>query len=104
MTHHPCNMKCPGPTPAQEVEFSTVLMIQDAYHAGAPAGGSDGSWVQAQSADVTGITSSGIAPSDTLYVNHSCTETASTCRATCFICSSEQSYHTIWYSTECWEH
>eukprot|EP00959_Pyramimonas_sp_CCMP1952_P366727 7680676-Pyramimonas_sp.AAC.1 len=44
-------------------------MIQDAYHAGAPAGGSDGCWIQAQNADVTGITASGITPSDALYVD-----------------------------------
>eukprot|EP00959_Pyramimonas_sp_CCMP1952_P236202 4936564-Pyramimonas_sp.AAC.1 len=37
----------------------------DACHAGASGGGS----VQAQSADVAGITSSGFTPSDTLYVN-----------------------------------
>eukprot|EP00959_Pyramimonas_sp_CCMP1952_P165320 3455854-Pyramimonas_sp.AAC.1 len=41
----------------------------DAHHAGAPTGGSDGSWIQAQSADVTGITPSGITPSDTSYAN-----------------------------------
>eukprot|EP00959_Pyramimonas_sp_CCMP1952_P058540 1222461-Pyramimonas_sp.AAC.1 len=40
-----------------------------AYRAGAPAGGSDGSWIQAQNADVTGITASDIMPSDTLRVN-----------------------------------
>eukprot|EP00959_Pyramimonas_sp_CCMP1952_P291342 6094381-Pyramimonas_sp.AAC.1 len=40
-----------------------------AYHGGAPAGGSDGSWIQAQSADVTGFALSGITSSDTLYVN-----------------------------------
>eukprot|EP00959_Pyramimonas_sp_CCMP1952_P117513 2456560-Pyramimonas_sp.AAC.1 len=43
--------------------------MQDAYHAGGPAGGSDRSWLQAQNADVTGISSSGITPSDTLCVN-----------------------------------
>eukprot|EP00959_Pyramimonas_sp_CCMP1952_P327834 6863397-Pyramimonas_sp.AAC.1 len=36
------------------------------HQAGAPAGGSDGSWIQAQSADVTGMTSSGIDPADML--------------------------------------
>eukprot|EP00959_Pyramimonas_sp_CCMP1952_P385182 8072639-Pyramimonas_sp.AAC.2 len=41
----------------------------DAYHAGAPAAGSNGSWIQAQTADVTGIASSGITPFDTSYVN-----------------------------------
>eukprot|EP00959_Pyramimonas_sp_CCMP1952_P030944 648978-Pyramimonas_sp.AAC.1 len=44
-------------------------MVQDAYQAGAPAGGSDGSWIQARCADVTGIASSGITPTDTLYAN-----------------------------------
>eukprot|EP00959_Pyramimonas_sp_CCMP1952_P060118 1256262-Pyramimonas_sp.AAC.1 len=34
-------LKCPDPTPLQEVEFAAMLMVQDAYHAGAPAGGSD---------------------------------------------------------------
>eukprot|EP00959_Pyramimonas_sp_CCMP1952_P257499 5379964-Pyramimonas_sp.AAC.1 len=70
--HTPCNLKCPDPAPAQEVEFpavSTVLMMQDTYHAGTPAGGSDGSWIQARNADATGSTSSGTAPSDTLCVN-----------------------------------
>eukprot|EP00959_Pyramimonas_sp_CCMP1952_P299969 6274234-Pyramimonas_sp.AAC.1 len=47
----PYNLKCPDPPPAQEVAFSTVLMMQGAYHAGAPAGASDGSWIQAQSVD-----------------------------------------------------
>eukprot|EP00959_Pyramimonas_sp_CCMP1952_P391360 8201550-Pyramimonas_sp.AAC.2 len=41
----------------------------EAYLAGAPAVGSDGSWMQARSADVTGITPSGITPSDPLHVN-----------------------------------
>eukprot|EP00959_Pyramimonas_sp_CCMP1952_P287009 6002042-Pyramimonas_sp.AAC.1 len=39
------------------------------YQAGSPAGGSDGSWIQAQSAGVTGGTSSGITPTDTLCAN-----------------------------------
>eukprot|EP00959_Pyramimonas_sp_CCMP1952_P223774 4678803-Pyramimonas_sp.AAC.1 len=43
-------LKCPDPPPVQEVVFSTVFMM-GAWHAGAPAGGSDGSWIQAQSAD-----------------------------------------------------
>eukprot|EP00959_Pyramimonas_sp_CCMP1952_P009915 206460-Pyramimonas_sp.AAC.1 len=77
--------------------------MQDAHRAGTPAGGSDGSWIQAQNADVTGNyfkwhhafrhavrQRSGACP---------CTTTASTRRATCVIC-----YHTVWYSTECWEH
>eukprot|EP00959_Pyramimonas_sp_CCMP1952_P388974 8150009-Pyramimonas_sp.AAC.1 len=41
----------------------------DAYYAGAPAGGSDGSWMQAQSADATGIAPSGITPTDSLCAN-----------------------------------
>eukprot|EP00959_Pyramimonas_sp_CCMP1952_P458799 9477234-Pyramimonas_sp.AAC.1 len=60
----PYNLQCPDPPPHQEVVFSHVLMM-GACHAGAPAGGSDGSWKQAQSADVTGISPSGITPSDT---------------------------------------
>eukprot|EP00959_Pyramimonas_sp_CCMP1952_P309289 6472661-Pyramimonas_sp.AAC.1 len=64
----PYNLKCPDPPPCQQDAFSTVLMM-GAYHAGAPVGGSDGSWMQAQSADVTGIAPSGITPSDTLCSN-----------------------------------
>eukprot|EP00959_Pyramimonas_sp_CCMP1952_P352705 7389790-Pyramimonas_sp.AAC.1 len=41
----------------------------NACHAGTPSGGSDGSWIQAQSADGAGITPSGITPTDTLYAN-----------------------------------
>eukprot|EP00959_Pyramimonas_sp_CCMP1952_P226544 4737077-Pyramimonas_sp.AAC.1 len=41
-------------------------MLQDLYQAGAFAGGSDGSWMQAQSAGVIGMISSGITPADTL--------------------------------------
>eukprot|EP00959_Pyramimonas_sp_CCMP1952_P440616 9224854-Pyramimonas_sp.AAC.1 len=44
-------------------------MLQDACQAGEPAGGSDGSWIQAQNADVTGMTSSGIAPAGMLCTN-----------------------------------
>eukprot|EP00959_Pyramimonas_sp_CCMP1952_P237916 4971675-Pyramimonas_sp.AAC.1 len=43
--------------------------MMNARQTGAPAGGSDGSWMQAQSADVTGITPSGLTPTDTLYAN-----------------------------------
>eukprot|EP00959_Pyramimonas_sp_CCMP1952_P122105 2552474-Pyramimonas_sp.AAC.1 len=43
--------------------------MMNAYHAGTPAGGSDGSWVQAQSADVTGITPSGTTSTDALCAN-----------------------------------
>eukprot|EP00959_Pyramimonas_sp_CCMP1952_P403987 8465136-Pyramimonas_sp.AAC.1 len=64
----PYKLKCPDPPPVQEVAFSTVLIV-DAYHAGPPAGGSDGSWMQAQVADVAGNISSGITPSDTLCAN-----------------------------------
>eukprot|EP00959_Pyramimonas_sp_CCMP1952_P086419 1807545-Pyramimonas_sp.AAC.1 len=59
----PCNLKCPDPPLVQGVAFSTAPMM-DACHAGAPAGGSDGSWKQAQSGDVTGST-----PTDTLCAN-----------------------------------
>eukprot|EP00959_Pyramimonas_sp_CCMP1952_P379633 7952254-Pyramimonas_sp.AAC.1 len=44
-------------------------MMQAGYRAGTSAGGSDGSWIQAQSVDVTGMTSSGITPNDMLYAN-----------------------------------
>eukprot|EP00959_Pyramimonas_sp_CCMP1952_P383618 8039225-Pyramimonas_sp.AAC.1 len=47
----PYNLKCPEPAPIQEIEFSTVLTVQGTCQAGAPAGGSDGSWIQAQNAD-----------------------------------------------------
>eukprot|EP00959_Pyramimonas_sp_CCMP1952_P440337 9218998-Pyramimonas_sp.AAC.1 len=40
--------------------------MQGGYLAGAPAGGPDGSWIQAQSVDVSGMTSSGITPNDIL--------------------------------------
>eukprot|EP00959_Pyramimonas_sp_CCMP1952_P320983 6717532-Pyramimonas_sp.AAC.1 len=62
----PCNVKRPEPTPTQEVEFSAAFMLQEVSQAGAPAGGSDGSWTQSQSADATGINSSGITPADML--------------------------------------
>eukprot|EP00959_Pyramimonas_sp_CCMP1952_P052641 1100543-Pyramimonas_sp.AAC.1 len=45
----PYNLKCPDPLP---IVFSHVLMM-NACHAGAPPGGSDGSGMQAPSADVT---------------------------------------------------
>eukprot|EP00959_Pyramimonas_sp_CCMP1952_P086523 1809829-Pyramimonas_sp.AAC.1 len=64
----PYNLKCPDPSLVQEVVFSTVLMMGTG-HAGTPAGGPDGTWIQAQSADVTGITPSGITRSDTLCAN-----------------------------------
>eukprot|EP00959_Pyramimonas_sp_CCMP1952_P111004 2322283-Pyramimonas_sp.AAC.1 len=41
-------------------------MLIEVYQAGAPAGGSDRSWVQAQSADVTGMTLGGITSTDML--------------------------------------
>eukprot|EP00959_Pyramimonas_sp_CCMP1952_P351401 7362644-Pyramimonas_sp.AAC.1 len=53
----------------QEVEFTAVFIMQVEYQAGAPAGGSDGSWIQAESADVSGMTSNGIAPADGLFAN-----------------------------------
>eukprot|EP00959_Pyramimonas_sp_CCMP1952_P406386 8517527-Pyramimonas_sp.AAC.1 len=44
-------------------------MVQEGCRAGTPAGGSDGSWIQAHSADLSGMTSNGIAPNDGLYAN-----------------------------------
>eukprot|EP00959_Pyramimonas_sp_CCMP1952_P100190 2095259-Pyramimonas_sp.AAC.1 len=44
-------------------------MLQEVNPAGAPAAGSDGSWTQAQSADVSGVTSSDPATNDGLMVN-----------------------------------
>eukprot|EP00959_Pyramimonas_sp_CCMP1952_P441544 9243850-Pyramimonas_sp.AAC.1 len=61
----PYNLKCPKPPP---MAFSEVFMM-NACHAGTPAGGSDGSWMQAESADVTGITPGGTTPTDTLYAD-----------------------------------
>eukprot|EP00959_Pyramimonas_sp_CCMP1952_P154439 3231089-Pyramimonas_sp.AAC.1 len=43
-------------------------MLQEVYPAGAPAEGCDGSWIQAQCADVSGITSS-VSPNDGLFAN-----------------------------------
>eukprot|EP00959_Pyramimonas_sp_CCMP1952_P242649 5071681-Pyramimonas_sp.AAC.1 len=50
----PYNLKFPEPLP---MVFSQVFMM-NAYQAGAPAGGSGGSGIQAQSADVMGLTPS----------------------------------------------
>eukprot|EP00959_Pyramimonas_sp_CCMP1952_P315560 6604546-Pyramimonas_sp.AAC.1 len=65
----PCNLKVPVSTPASVVEHASVFMMQEAYQAGAPAGGSDGSWIQAQRADLSDMTSSGVAPHDGLYAS-----------------------------------
>eukprot|EP00959_Pyramimonas_sp_CCMP1952_P396932 8316788-Pyramimonas_sp.AAC.1 len=43
--------------------------MQEAHQARAPAGGSDGSWIQAHSADLSGMTSSGAAPNDGFYAS-----------------------------------
>eukprot|EP00959_Pyramimonas_sp_CCMP1952_P132966 2779945-Pyramimonas_sp.AAC.1 len=59
-------MRRPVPCDRHLTVFSTLFMLQDMYQAGAPAGGSDGSWIQARSADVIGMTSSGITPTDAL--------------------------------------
>eukprot|EP00959_Pyramimonas_sp_CCMP1952_P181940 3804291-Pyramimonas_sp.AAC.1 len=53
----------------QEVEFAAVLSVQEGCQAGTPAGGSDGSWIQARSADVSGMTSSGTTPNNGLCAN-----------------------------------
>eukprot|EP00959_Pyramimonas_sp_CCMP1952_P173232 3619799-Pyramimonas_sp.AAC.1 len=59
----------PASTPTQGVEHASAFTMQEAYQAGTPAGGSDGSWIQAQSADLSGMTTSnGITPNDGLYV------------------------------------
>eukprot|EP00959_Pyramimonas_sp_CCMP1952_P309628 6479680-Pyramimonas_sp.AAC.1 len=44
-------------------------MMQEGCQAGTPAGGSDGSWMQAQSADLSSMTSNGITPNDGLHAN-----------------------------------
>eukprot|EP00959_Pyramimonas_sp_CCMP1952_P055206 1154014-Pyramimonas_sp.AAC.1 len=41
-------------------------MMQELYQVGTPAGGSDGSRIQAHAAGVTGMTPSGIIPADML--------------------------------------
>eukprot|EP00959_Pyramimonas_sp_CCMP1952_P070138 1464220-Pyramimonas_sp.AAC.1 len=88
--------------------LSTVLMM-DAYHAGTPARGSYGPWIQAQSADVTGITPSGITPSDTLYVNgpwraHVQQVPVPARQSASFgPMSRATTPFEIWYSTKCWE-
>eukprot|EP00959_Pyramimonas_sp_CCMP1952_P255411 5334881-Pyramimonas_sp.AAC.1 len=70
-----------------KIEFSTVFMLQEGYQAGTPAGGSDGSWIQARSADVIGAAPSGITPTDMLCANDAAV--ASTRRATCVVCTYE---------------
>eukprot|EP00959_Pyramimonas_sp_CCMP1952_P407907 8548599-Pyramimonas_sp.AAC.1 len=44
-------------------------MMQEVNQAGAPAGGSDGSWIQAQSADLSSMTPGGVTPNDGLYAS-----------------------------------
>eukprot|EP00959_Pyramimonas_sp_CCMP1952_P030105 631255-Pyramimonas_sp.AAC.1 len=46
----------------QGVEFTAAFAMQVGCQAGTPAGGSDGSWIQAQSADASGTTYNGITP------------------------------------------
>eukprot|EP00959_Pyramimonas_sp_CCMP1952_P232475 4858337-Pyramimonas_sp.AAC.1 len=54
----------------QGVEFTTIFIVmQEGYRAGTPAGGSDGSWIQVRSADLSGMASNGITPNDGLYAN-----------------------------------
>eukprot|EP00959_Pyramimonas_sp_CCMP1952_P350195 7337000-Pyramimonas_sp.AAC.1 len=62
-------MKAPASTPMQGVGFTAIFAMQEACQAGAPAGGSDGSWIQAQSADLSGKTSNGITAIDGLHAN-----------------------------------
>eukprot|EP00959_Pyramimonas_sp_CCMP1952_P378100 7920308-Pyramimonas_sp.AAC.1 len=65
MTHQTFyHLKCPDPLPVQEVVFSHVLMM-DACRAGTPAGRFDGSWILAQSTDVTDIATSCAPPPGT---------------------------------------
>eukprot|EP00959_Pyramimonas_sp_CCMP1952_P038778 811941-Pyramimonas_sp.AAC.1 len=66
-THY--NLQIPAPTLMQVIEFTIIFMVQEGCQAGAPAGGSDGSWSQTQSADLSGVTSNGIAPNDGLHAN-----------------------------------
>eukprot|EP00959_Pyramimonas_sp_CCMP1952_P265474 5551104-Pyramimonas_sp.AAC.1 len=66
----PFNLRVPTLTsPTAEVHHASIFMIREANQAGAPADGSDGSWIQAQSAEASGTTSSGVAPNDGLYAN-----------------------------------
>eukprot|EP00959_Pyramimonas_sp_CCMP1952_P059685 1246618-Pyramimonas_sp.AAC.1 len=60
----PYNLKAPASTPARQVEHATVSTMQETYQAGTAAGGSDRSWIQAQSADLSGMTFSGITTTD----------------------------------------
>eukprot|EP00959_Pyramimonas_sp_CCMP1952_P101506 2123484-Pyramimonas_sp.AAC.1 len=60
----PRDLKVPVSTPAAEVEHASVSTMQEVLPAGAPAGGSDGSWIQAQSADLSGMTSCGVTLND----------------------------------------
>eukprot|EP00959_Pyramimonas_sp_CCMP1952_P319918 6694340-Pyramimonas_sp.AAC.1 len=50
------------------MHHASVFMLE-VNPAGVPADGSDGSWMQAQGADVSGISSSGAAPDDVLHAN-----------------------------------
>eukprot|EP00959_Pyramimonas_sp_CCMP1952_P031688 664840-Pyramimonas_sp.AAC.1 len=65
----PYNLKAPASTPMTGVELTAIFLMQEGYPAGAPAGYSDGMWIRAQSADLSGMTSNGIAPDDGQYAN-----------------------------------
>eukprot|EP00959_Pyramimonas_sp_CCMP1952_P387956 8129933-Pyramimonas_sp.AAC.1 len=94
----PYNLKCPNPLPI----VCSQVFAMNSCQAGIPAGGSGGSWIQAPSADVAGITPSGSTPTDTLCAIdpwRAMSTSASTCKATCFVRSYEQSYYTIWHPT-----
>eukprot|EP00959_Pyramimonas_sp_CCMP1952_P331927 6950427-Pyramimonas_sp.AAC.2 len=66
----PFNLRVPAlSSPTGGVHHASIFMLQEVNPAGAPADGSDGSGVQGLSADVSGISSSGVAPSDGLLAN-----------------------------------
>eukprot|EP00959_Pyramimonas_sp_CCMP1952_P308260 6451146-Pyramimonas_sp.AAC.1 len=69
MMHQRKKNEAPASTPMHGAEFTVNFIMQEAYEAGAPAGGSDGSWIQAQSADLSGMTSNGVTPNDGLFAN-----------------------------------
>eukprot|EP00959_Pyramimonas_sp_CCMP1952_P187025 3911021-Pyramimonas_sp.AAC.1 len=47
----PSNLRVPTLAPTAEAQHASLFMMQEEHQAGAPADGSDGSWMQAQRAD-----------------------------------------------------
>eukprot|EP00959_Pyramimonas_sp_CCMP1952_P222135 4643919-Pyramimonas_sp.AAC.1 len=68
----PFNLRVPTlSSPTEEVHHASIFMLPEVNPAGAPADVSDGSWIwmQAQSAEVSGATSSGARPNDGLFAD-----------------------------------